>query len=289
MSFSNEERQNFRNCAETIMCTFRWADMPEGSTFWLEVHDKLVDFGGSDRGCVVSLNKAAAIIDKQLVWLNQSNPEMWHKAYIRLLNVPENALIRRATSSSTVITPQPMTTPKGEKKKGEKYPSRDDYAAALVKRGWYSIGFGHFSSVYAHDKKKYVIKIGNKDSWGNFDGGFVFAEFAKAHPNPHFPVIHALFKRDEYYVVFMETLREYFKYRNEQNEEEYETARTTLYSTSSRDFFNLFDISPSLAASIQALKFEFEGKFSYDLHEQNIMIRGTSTLVITDPISFKSR
>jgi hypothetical protein len=140
--------------------------------------------------------------------------------------------------------------------------------------GWYEIGFGAFSIVFANSKKSsYVLKL-NKQP----DPGYEqYVNLIHEHPNKYYPQISdkKLLKAGEqnFYVYLIEKLQ-HISYRTSRDWSE---ALETIIANYSQPISELFPDG----VPIYSRKFGF----NIDIHDENIMQRANGDLVITDPYS----
>ena len=150
-------------------------------------------------------------------------------------------------------------------------------------------GEGVFSSVYADDSHKVVIKI-NK---GVIDNSYIkFANFCRKENSPHLPKLGKIRKFDDYYVLAMEKLET-------SNSSDFKDMCSWIGKVSiviGRSLKTKQDILdaeiPAVYESqrdgiikiIKDMKSLLDSDINFDLHDENIMLRG-NTIVLMDPIS----
>ena len=157
--------------------------------------------------------------------------------------------------------------------------------------GWYEVGTGAFSIVFANAKKSsYVLKL-NKQP----DPGYEqYVNLIHDHPNKYYPHISdkKLLKAGEqnFYVYLIEKLQPYGAYADSRSDALEKIIAN--YKSNIRDIFpeGVPDFILNNNELMEALKwlriYSRKFGFSIDIHGENIMQRENGDLVITDPYSF---
>lgn len=172
---------------------------------------------------------------------------------------------------------------------GGKFDYPQDLINFLEDNNFKKKGEGVFSSVYADDSHKVVIKI-NK---GKIDDSYIkFANFCRKENSPHLPKLGKIRKFGDYYVLAMEKLETSNSSDfNEMCDWIDEAARAV--STNLRGKQSVLDAEvPEVYKSqkediikvIRDMKSLLDSDIDFDLHSGNIMLRG-NTIVLIDPIA----
>ena len=150
-------------------------------------------------------------------------------------------------------------------------------------------GEGVFSSVYADDSHKVVIKI-NK---GNIDESYIkFANFCRKENSPHLPKLGKIRKFGDYYVLAMERL-ETSNSNNFRDMCNWIEKVSTVIGDSLKTKQSILDAEvpvvyepqkEGIIKIIKDMKSLLDSDIGFDLHDGNIMLRG-NTIVLIDSIS----
>lgn len=165
--------------------------------------------------------------------------------------------------------------------------SRYRFIERLKVRGFENIGGGHFSHVYGKPGCKYVIKVSRDRSHvgpeSREDGWLPFAEYAKRNPDKHLPKIGWIkWYRMGFFVAKIERLQPATGGRLDV----VRSSREILGTGKPHSFYSRIEMPETLLKTLVGIRDAFLGKWTFDLHEQNAMLRGR-TVVITDPIAFR--
>ena len=150
-------------------------------------------------------------------------------------------------------------------------------------------GEGTFSSVYADDSHKVVIKI-NK---GTIDDSYIkFANFCRKENSPHLPKLGKIRKFGDYYVLAMERL-ETSNSNNFRDMCNWIEKVSTVIGDSLKTKQSILDAEvpvvyepqkEGIIKIIKDMKSLLDSDIGFDLHDGNIMLRG-NTIVLIDSIS----
>jgi hypothetical protein len=183
-----------------------------------------------------------------------------------------------------------------------------DYQARLRDMRIKRLGSGAYSSVYQHPKiKRIVVKVGEEES-----GALAWLRFASRNQdNPYVPKIYGMRRYKDkdtyfgnYFIVFIERLTEYYKLPLKQkllilqkHLGPYVTKKNMTYDifinlAGDRDtYIDLFAQHKRLGVPSKYLLDVFRfllttrGEYGeYDIRDANIMLRGKSQIVFTDPL-----
>lgn len=163
--------------------------------------------------------------------------------------------------------------------KNSKYP--EDLISYLEQNNFTKEGEGVYGAVYSSDKIVIKIDKGQKDpAYMNF------YNFCKTHNNDHLPSFGKIIEIDGFYVLPMEKLQHgssrNFRYLCDWMQDMSTADKVTqekIYDDIPRDYLSQRD---SLIDVINDLKSYKNNGHHFDLHSNNIMLRG-NTVVITDP------
>jgi hypothetical protein len=178
---------------------------------------------------------------------------------------------------------------RGIKSQLDKASSRKDAEQKLGEQGFEMLGSGSNASVFSHPRLNYVVKIFDITDQAYLE----FVKIAMQHKtNPHFPRFRGLPFRinGRTMAVRMEKLSEWSYSRRERDQVIDSVISAVAYN--SADWMDRMDDHyldfvethwPQLPAAVALLHERWQDSgMHWDLHEHNVMLRGT-VLVFTDP------
>ena len=169
-------------------------------------------------------------------------------------------------------------------------PQKSNHAANILHDAGYKVlGRGSFGSVFEKPGANYVLKL-----FEEYDVAYrSFIDLVRRFPNPHFPKFYGKLVRvsDEYYAIRMEKLDPY-----RGNEEmirvyimnrDYKPDKRDLHRQFYLDILDAKDFmeeNPSLKEACGLIIDHLAPHFRIDIKQDNLMVRGKTTIVITDPV-----
>ena len=159
-----------------------------------------------------------------------------------------------------------------------------DAEQRLIDAGYLVLGRGQTGVVYQKPNAPYVLKL-----FDARDTAYAtFVKAAKSNPNPHFPVFKGnIIKVTDSYLAVRTELLQPSSGRNEEIEliDRY-IIGIRDYGYSNQENLDYMDKHPDMKVAaniiVNILKRNI-GKFMCDIHQPNVMMRG-SVMVLTDPI-----
>ena len=161
----------------------------------------------------------------------------------------------------------------------------------LKSAGYNSLGSGYYGQVFEKPGADYVLKV-----FSNRDKAYTeFVNLVKSNSNDHFPKFRGdLVKiNDAYSAIRMEKLNpntdekiaSYLDYYISDGKTDYDEYFNGFDEEEADDvIYDMFESDPSLRSACNLIKSKLAKKFNIDIHDDNIMWRGT-TPVIIDPAS----
>ena len=170
-----------------------------------------------------------------------------------------------------------------------------EYVAALQKRGYVTLGQGHFSTVLAKPGSTSVIKVSGTGYGKTSDDGWpAYVSFLRQNLSPHAPAIHRFKRHNEgtdrsFYVAVIERL-EWTVDEVRWQRKKGHPATTHGWNYASKVLWGHSVTHPEefaeLRSFMEKIREAFVGIYDFDLHGANVMVRSDGILVIIDPLSF---
>jgi hypothetical protein len=176
--------------------------------------------------------------------------------------------------------------------------SRPAYIALLLSQGYLKIGKSScFADVYANPcDRSHVIKVG-REGEASRDGWLAYAQWIIGLPDSessqHFPAIESLdvVRNDAGEPVWFAARVERLSEIEDQTSDVQDSFMTDTWTSQHKLKGNhtVISLPEDLANAITRIRDKFNGKFDFDLHDANAMVRhdvSGPVLVLNDPLSY---
>ena len=191
---------------------------------------------------------------------------------------------RRWVSDNTFDISLERWVPKEEKGKfpSKPFANAQGFKRKLTKKGFVTLGTGHFSTVMMHPHGDRVIKVCHEpDAWIDY----CYWAAMEGYAGTFAPKVYSYKRFNNFYVAVMEKM-EYTASRADKRTDA-PVAQTLFSYATKHDNDNaklLVDLLvPGLAKFGEHLKRAFKDE-RLDLHDENVMFRKDGSICITDPL-----
>lgn len=313
----NWQVEHARKLAATIGWGFVWRAQPEGSEYWQKLCRRLSVIGwdnntawmnnehltlwNMDSGTVPLdvWNQLADLVMTGCVWDQQpEGADYWCNLHSRFWARAEERA-PKTVRGDIAVAPTP--------KRAKKRMSYDAMARFLTKRGYYAIGSGAYSTVFAHDNDPdYVIKVSRSyDDWPTYVEWAQKEGFAGTlAPKVTHLKVYDTFDGRKMYVAKVERLAEIIRdVDNRELKDRYATLRRLMESNGKTGVYigtapkelkeQLRKVAEDYFTAKHGELYRFSKEFAkrfngcgLDLHGANFMVdAGHTRLVCTDPLT----